>query len=73
MGYCNKDWYNSAYEKDGSLRYAYFDRLTRILDKADALGMVPILGLFLFGQDQHLEDDTAVKQTATSVILWLMD
>ena len=32
----------------------------RILDQADELGMVVILGLFYFGQDERLKDEAAV-------------
>ncbi len=71
MGYGNKNWYNSAYEEDGSLRPAYFARLSKILDKADELGMVPIIGLFYFGQDQNLKDDVAVKNATENVVDWL--
>jgi hypothetical protein len=73
MGYGNKNWYNSAYEEDGSLRPAYFNRLTRILDKAEELKMVPIIGLFYFGQDQNLRDDEAVKRATENAIDWLLE
>jgi hypothetical protein len=73
MGYGNKNWYNSAYYEDGGLREAYTDRLKKILDKADALGMVPILGLFYFGQDQNLRDDDAVINATKNIINWLFD
>ena len=46
MGYGNKNWYNSAYDEAGELKPDYMARLKKILDKADALGMAPILGLF---------------------------
>jgi hypothetical protein len=71
MGYGNRDWHNSAYFEDGRLRPEYMARLKKILDKADTLGMVPIVGLFYFGQDQHLADDNAVIRGATNVIEWL--
>ena len=73
MGYGNKNWYNSAYEEDGALRPAYFTRLAKILDQADELGMVPILGLFYFGQDQNLKDEAAVKKATENVIDWLLE
>ena len=44
--------HNPAYTEDGSLRPEYLARLERILDRADESGMVPILGLFYFGQDE---------------------
>jgi hypothetical protein len=46
-------------------------RLEKILKKADELGMVPIVGLFYFGQDQNLRDETAVKNGVNNVIDWL--
>src|SRR6476659_2412096 len=53
-------WHNSAIEADGTLRADYLGRLERILDRADELGMVPILGYFYFGQDERLKDEAAV-------------
>ena len=40
----DQPWHNSAFEADGSLRPDYLDRFGRILDRADELGMVPIVG-----------------------------
>lgn len=45
-------WHNSAIEPDGSLRSNYMARLERILDRADQLGMVAILGYRFCEQDQ---------------------
>jgi len=67
----DQPWHNSAYSEDGSLRPVYMDRLGRILDRADELGMVPILGLFYFGQDERLKDETAVKNAVSNVLEWL--
>ena len=50
-------WYNSAFKPDGSLRNNYMSRLKQIIDKADQLGMVVILGYFYFGQDMRLQED----------------
>lgn len=69
----DQPWHNSSYREDGSLRPEYMKRLERILDKADELGMVPILGLFYFGQDQHLKDETAVRKAVKNVVEWLFD
>jgi hypothetical protein len=63
QGYSRQQpWHNSALREDGSLRADYLDRLRRVLDRADALGMVVILGLFYFGQDERLRDEAAVKR-----------
>src|SRR3954468_17195667 len=51
-------WVNSAFNfEDGSLRPEYLARLERILDKADELGMVPIVGYFYFGQAPRFKDE----------------
>jgi len=62
-GYSDGDqqpWINSAFDAAGDLRPDYMARLRLILDRADELGMAPILGLFYFGQDQRLADEEAV-------------
>lgn len=63
---------NSAFESDGTLRSAYLRRLAMILDRADELGMVPIVSLFYSRQDQLLRDDTAVAHGVTSAVAWLL-
>ncbi len=73
MGYGNQGWYNSAYDEKGELRPEYMARLKKILDKAESLGMVPIVGLFYFGQDQYLEDDKAVISATENAVLWLLE
>ncbi|HEX4949915.1 MAG TPA: hypothetical protein VFZ34_24830 [Blastocatellia bacterium] len=64
-------WHNSAIEADGSLRADYMKRLERIINKADQLGMVVILGYFYFGQDQRLQDEAAVKRAVVNATNWL--
>jgi hypothetical protein len=66
-------WINTGYYEDGSLRPDYLSRLEKILNKADELKMVPILGLFYFGQDQHLRDEKAVVNAVNNVIDWLLE
>lgn len=73
-GYVNdQPWHNSAFTSDGRLRPDYMDRLARVLDAADALGMVVILGLFYFGQDERLADEQAVIRAADNATDWLLD
>jgi hypothetical protein len=67
----DQPWHNSAFTADGSLRPAYLKRLETILDKADEQGMVVILGLFYFGQDERLKDEEAVKKGVDNALDWL--
>ena len=53
-------WHNSAVNADGSLDEKYLARLAKVLDKADELGMVVILGIYYFGQAQRVKDEAAV-------------
>ena len=73
MGYGNEGWQNSAFDLHGAPRAAYFERLSRILKKADDLGMVPILGIFYFGQDQYLEGDDAIYAAIDYTLDWLFE
>ena len=68
----DQPWHNSAYTAEGELRPAYMARLARILDRADELGMAPILGLFYFGQDDKLRDEEAVIRATDEVTDWLL-
>jgi hypothetical protein len=66
-------WHNSAIIADGRLRADYMNRLELILNRADELGIVVILGLFYFGQDQRLADEEAVKKAVDNAIDWLKE
>jgi hypothetical protein len=68
----DQPWHNSAYTADGELRPAYMARLARIVDRADELGMAPILGLFYFGQDDKLRDEASVIQATDRIADWLL-
>ncbi len=66
-------WHNSAWTADGSLRPEYSSRMERIIDRADELGMVVILGIFYFGQDQRLKDEAAVLRAVDRAVDWVFD
>ena len=66
-------WHNSGIEADGSLNTAYVERLERIIDRADELGMVVILGYFYFGQDHHLVDEAAVIRATDNITHCILD
>jgi len=66
-------WENSAIAPDGGLRPAYMERLARILDRADQLGMVAIVGYFYFGQDQRVSGEAEVRRAVVNATNWLLD
>jgi hypothetical protein len=66
-------WDNSGFEPDGSLRPGYADRMGRVLDRADELGMAVIVGLFYQGQDERLADEAAVVRAVDNACGWLLD
>jgi hypothetical protein len=65
-------WVDSAFAPDGSLRPAYMERLTRILDEADRLGMVAIVGYFYQAQDKQLTDEAAVVRAVDNATNWIL-
>ena len=74
QGYSKEQpWHNSAIDPDGNLIPEYMQRLERIIDRADELGMAVILGYFYFGQDERLEDEAAVIRAADNATQWLRD
>ena len=74
QGYSREQpWHNSAITEQGELRPDYMARLERVLDRADELGMVAILGVFYFGQDQRLEDEAAVQRALDNAVDWVLE
>lgn len=72
QGYSREQpWENSAFAPDGSPRAKYLERAERIVNRADELGMVVVLGLFYFGQDQRLADEAAVLHATDAATDWL--
>ena len=72
-GYSKKQaWYNSAIMPDGSLDMEYMNRLKLILDKADELQMVVILGLYYFGQEKYMNDSVSVKNGIKNAVEWIL-
>ena len=68
----NQPWENTAIDPDGNLRPPFMERLARILDRADELGMVAIVGCFYFGQDQRVKDEAAIKRGVVNATTWLL-
>jgi hypothetical protein len=69
----DQPWHNSAITESGELRPEYMARLERILDRADELGMVAILGLFYFGQDERLKDEAAIERAVDRAVDWVFE
>jgi len=65
-------WITGAFAEDGSLRPAFAERMGRVLDAADRLGMVVILGYFYFGQDDRLRDEAAVIRATDEATAWVL-
>lgn len=68
----DQPWHNSAINDDGTLRDDYLARAAKIITKADELGMVVILGVFYFGQDQRLKDEQAVIAAVEAATRWVL-
>ncbi len=66
-------WETGAFTAEGALRKEFAGRMARVLDAADELGMVVILGYFYFGQDQRLRDEAAVLRATDEATRWLLD
>ncbi|MDH7569737.1 MAG: hypothetical protein QHJ73_09140, partial [Armatimonadota bacterium] len=69
----HQPWHNSALTEEGELRPEYMERLRRVLNRADELGMAPILGVFYFGQDERLKDEAAVCRALDNAVDWVLD
>lgn len=73
-GYSNSQpWHNSALRSDGSLDDEYLARASKVINRADELGMVVILGIFYFGQDQRIVDERAVVAGVDATVDWLCE
>jgi len=75
QGWLNADLavHNSAFESDGSLRSSTMNRVARVIRACDQNGVAVILGLFYFGQDQALRDETAVRAGVVNAVNWIRD
>lgn len=73
QGYSKEQpWRNSAFTEKGELRPQYMARLEKVLDKADELGMAPIVGFFYFGQAKHIQDQAIVTKAVENATDWLL-
>lgn len=66
-------WINSAFDfATGALREDYAGRMAHILDRADELGMAPIVGFFYFGQEPRFESEQVIVAACDNATDWLM-
>lgn len=74
QGYSKEQpWHNSAITPKGELRPGYLQRFKKIINQADKLGMVVILGIFYFGQDHRLENERAIIRAVDLVVEWIFE
>lgn len=62
----------SAFHPNGLLKDAWMKRLVRVLNAADATGMVVILNLF-YGAQAKFESDAAIHRAARSTLEFLLE
>ncbi len=69
----DQPWINTAFNADGSLVAEYTDRIERVIEKADDLGMVVILGVFYCAQERVFKDEAAIKAGLVNTCNWILD
>ncbi len=69
----SQPWHNSAFRDDGSIRPEYWERVKKVLMKADELGMVVILGYFYFGQDERILGESEVIRATDNATRALLE
>lgn len=69
----DQPWHNSGFTSSGELRPKFAARMRQVIERADELGMVVIVGYFYFGQDQRLADEAAVIAATEAATNWLLD
>jgi hypothetical protein len=62
---------NTAFLKNGDLRSGYLARVARVIERADALGAVIVLSLYYQRQDQHLQDEAAIRAGVVNAVNWI--
>lgn len=66
-------WLNTAIDPEGNLKPAYMGRLKQLLQAADDAGIVVIVGLYYFGQDKYMADESAIRNGVINTTLWLLE
>lgn len=68
----SQPWNSGAVNPDGSLRPDFMKRAERLLRAIDAAGMVTVMGIFYFGQDERVQDEDAVKHAVEQSCSWVL-
>jgi len=71
-GLDSQPWDSGGFEPDGAPRPAWARRAARLIEAASAAGLVVILGLFYFGQDERLRDEAAVLRAVDGACAWVL-
>ncbi|HVQ77096.1 MAG TPA: hypothetical protein VMT79_16340 [Candidatus Binatia bacterium] len=69
----SQPWNASGFAPDGALKPALAARTARLIENAAGQGMVVILGLFYFGQDERLRDEAAVRRAVDEACGFALD
>jgi hypothetical protein len=62
----------NAWNPNGSLRQPYLNRLKLILDKADSLGMIPVVSFFHQLQVSQFSSPSVIPTAVTNMANWLL-
>lgn len=65
-------WINTAFRANGSLKDNYMSRMDRAIEALDDNGMVAIVTLFYFGQDENLSGEEAIKTAVDNTVDWIL-
>jgi hypothetical protein len=68
----DQPWETGAFRPDGSIYPEYRTRLGLILDRANELGMAPMVSVFYFGQDERLASDKAVRKALMDTVDFIL-
>ncbi|MFI3277378.1 MAG: hypothetical protein SNH28_01035 [Rikenellaceae bacterium] len=66
-------WCNTAITPEGELKADYMSRLERVIDRADELGMVVIVGVYYFGQEHYVNNEEAIKKGLENSVRWILE
>lgn len=64
---------NSAFKPDGTFKQPYMDRLLKILDAADRIGMVVIINFFYHQQARWFASESVLPAVTRKMADWLLE